>query len=947
MMSKETIMTTQTLAGHRTNGRSSRGRALLASFAAAGCLVLGVLLPSNALAFSVVPGSFTATTINQDGTPDTQAGSHPWESTTSFMFDTTTVNGNTIPDGNMKDVQVGLPPGLIGNPNATPKCTVQELDGNECSGAAQIGQVTLLSSIGFNLTLPVYNMVPPAGVPAEFGANALFLDAFIDIIVRTGSDYGLSATLTNIPTLLPLTGSSLTLWGVPADPSHDADRTCGNTSPCSAGVTPQPFLTMPTQCSGQSTYTLNADSWQGDTTSATYKTTDSAGNAVGVNGCGLLSINPSISARPDTTVADSPSGLAVDVHVPQAPSSPTGLATPALQNASVTLPQGFSLSPAAGDGLQGCTPAQIGIDNASEPTCPDASKIGTAEIDSPISADPLTGGIYLAQPHNNPFGSLVAIYAVAEADGVLVKLAGNVQPDPVTGQLTTTFTNNPQLPFSDFKLDFFGGSRAVFASPESCGTFTSASDLAPWSAPGSGPDSTPSDSFAISSGCVGGFAPSFAAGTVNPQAGAFSPFALSFSRADTDQELSGLSVVLPPGVLAKLAGVAECSGAQIALAQSNSAAAELASPSCPAGSQVGVADTGAGAGSSPLFTAGKVYLTGPYKGAPYGLVVVVPALAGPFDLGTVVVRAALFVDPNDAHVTVLSDPFPTILDGIPLRLRRVDIVLNRPGFTVNPTSCNPLQVTGALSSTAGASAGVSSRFQVGGCQALGFSPKLPIVLSGKGKTKSGDHPTLTATLTEGAGQANITSARVALPLSLALDPTNSTHVCAYPVAQAVHGGAVGCPASTIVGTASASTPLLSQPLTGDVYLVQGIRFGAQGQQIRTLPTLLIPLRGQLALDLRASTSVNGVGQLVTTFATVPDVPVSSFKLQLTGGPKGLLVITGRGQSICTVSQTAAVTLNAHSGKQDNLTIKLGTPCAKQTQAKRAKKAKKHSKRHAK
>jgi hypothetical protein len=952
MMSKETMMTTQLLTAHRMTAPSAGRRALLASLAAAGCLLLGVLLPSSALAdFHVL--SFTGSTINQDGTLDTQAGSHPYESTTAFMFPT--VNGGVIPDGGMKDVQVALPAGLIGDPNATPKCTVQQLDseysGGGCSGASQVGQLTLLSSIGFNLTLPVFNMVPPAGVPAQFGANALFLNAFIDIEVRTGGDYGLTATLKNIPVLLPLTGSSLTLWGVPADPSHDPDRTCaaGGPSPCTAGIPPKPLLTMPTACGGPLTTTLVADSWQNpgrlnpdgtpDLTdpswkTASFSTEDSAGNPVGVTGCGRLSFGPSISAQPDTSVADSPSGLAVDVHVPQAPDDPNALATPALRNAAVTLPRGFSLSPAAGDGLQGCTPAQIGIANASEPSCPDASKIGTAEIDSPISADPLVGSIYLAQPHNNPFGSLVAIYAVAQADGTLVKLAGNVQPDPVTGQLTTTFSNSPQLPFTDFKLGFFGGPRAVFASPESCGTFTTSSDLAPWSAPGSGPDATPSDSFAISSGCVGGFSPAFAAGTANPQAGAFSPFALSFGRSDTDQELSGLSVTLPPGVLAKLAGVPECSAAQIALAQGNSAAAELASPSCPAGSQVGVADTGAGAGSDPLFTPGKVYLTGPYKGAPYGLVVVVPALAGPFDLGTVVVRAALFVDPTDAHVTVLSDPFPTILDGIPLRLRRVDVVLNRPGFTLNPTSCNPTQVTGALSSTAGAAAGVASRFQVGGCQALGFSPKLPLVLSGNGKTKSGDHPTLTATLTEGSGQANITSARVALPLSLALDPTNSTHVCAYATAQAVHGGTVGCSASTIVGTASAVTPLLSQPLTANVYLVQGIRFNAQGQQIRTLPTLLIPLRGQLALDLRASTSVNGVGQLVTTFATIPDVPVSSFKLQITGGPKGLLVITGRGQSICTTSQTAAVTLNAHSGKQDNLTIKLGTPCAHQTQAKR-------------
>jgi hypothetical protein len=324
---------------------------------------------------------------------------------------------------------------------------------------------------------------------------------------------------------------------------------------------------------------------------------------------------------------------------------------------------------------------------------------------------------------------------------------------------------------------------------------------------------------------------------------------------------------------------------------------------------------------------GKVYLTGPYKGGPFGLVVIVPAVAGPLDLGTVVVRQSLNIDPTDAHVTVTSDPFPTILQGVPLRLRRVDVVLNRPNFTVNPTSCNPMSIDASLTSVGGASASDSSRFQVGGCAALGFSPKLKLGLSGKGKTRSGDHPKLTANLSQKKGQANIALARVKLPLSLALDPNNSKRVCPFGTAQAVHGGAVGCDANTIVGSATARTPLLSSPLSGKVYLVQGIRTNAQGQQIHTLPTLLIPLRGQFAIDLRAKTSVSR-GRLVTTFPTVPDVPVSSFKLTISGGKKGLLVITGRGRSICKKAQRSAATLDAHSGKQENASIKMATPCPK-------------------
>jgi hypothetical protein len=909
-------------------------RTLLATLAVAASLMLAGLIPASAAAaFHVV--SFSGSTVNADGTAATQAGSHPFASTTSFQFPSTTDStGTSLPDGNMKDVQVGLPAGFIGNPNATPKCSVADLDHNTCSGATQVGQLSLFTALSPTpLTLPVFNMVPRKGVAAQFGANVLLVDAFIDITVRTGGDYGLTASLQNIPAILPLVGSSLTLWGVPADPGHDAQRTCpGLGSPCSAGVPPKPFLTLPTQCSGPLTYTLRADSWQtaGQFVSSSFRSADAGGNPVGVTGCNALRFNPSLSVGLGSSAADSPSALSVDLHVPQAPDSPTGLVTPDVRNAVVTLPQGIALSPSAADGLQGCSQDQFGVSTPAEPACPDASKIGTAEIDSPISADPLTGSIYFAQQHSNPFGSNFAIYVATEADGVLIKLAARIDANPFTGQLTTTFTNNPQLPFSDFKLNFFGGPRAVLATGESCGTFGVSSNVQPFSSPDSGPNGTPTASVTISSGCVGGFRPTFAAGLANAQAGSFSPFSLSFSRSDADQDLSGLSVSLPAGVSAKLAGVPLCSEAAIARARSNSGTAERTAASCPAGSQVGVAQTGAGPGSDPFFLSGKVYLTGPYKGAPFGLAVVVPAVAGPLDLGTVVVRQTLNIDPTDAHVTVASDPFPTVLQGVPLRLRRVDVNLNRSRFTVAGTSCKSAQISGTLTSAAGGSARVGSRYQVGGCAGLRFTPKLALSLTGKGKTRSGDHPTLTAKLTEGSGQANISQAKVTLPLSLALDPKNSTRVCPFPVAQKVHGGAAGCKSNTVVGSATATTPLLAKPLSGKVYLVQGIRF-SHGRQIKTLPTLLIPLRGQIALDLRAKTSVNGAGALVNTFSNVPDVPVSSFKLNISGGPKGLLVITGRGENICKSAQTSATTITGHSGKSEDLSIKFATPCGKSKQ----------------
>lgn len=900
---------------------------------------------SDPTTVSAVPASyaiqsFDGAASNSDGSPTTQAGSHPYQATTSFKL-TTTLNsrGQVIPaGGGVRDINVGLPPGLVGDPSAVPQCSRADMQAvrPSCPVDSQVGVATLFVA-GFVLPqhYVVYNVVPPPGEPAQFAIRISFTTVWIDTSVRTGGDYGITASLHNLPQPIAVTGSSLTFWGVPGDPLHDSER-CGNDpfnaggGACNPGGSFQdlvkPFMTLPTSCLGPQTTTMETDSWetQGSFTSASFLSHDNLGNPIGASGCDALDFSPTISIQPDTTTADSPAGLSVDLHIPQN-DNPTGLAEATLKDTSVTLPAGMSVSPSAADGLGACSPDQIGLDNANQPTCPDASKVGSVEVDTPLLRAPLFGSVFVAQQNNNPFGSLLALYLVAQGDGVLVKLAGHVVPDPITGQLTTTFDNNPQLPFSDFKLDFFGGPRGALATPDSCGTFTTTTSLSPWSG---GAPATPSDLFTISAGCVSGFAPSFTAGTQNTQAGSFSPFVLSFSRGDTDQELSGLTVTLPPGMLAKLAGVEECSDTDLAAAAGVSGTAELANPSCPSGSQVGTVTTGAGPGPDPFFIGGKAYLTGPYKGAPYGLAVIVPAVAGPYDLGTVVVRQALHVDPTTAQVTAVSDPFPTILQGIPLRIRRVDVTLNRPDFTLNPTSCDPMSITGTLTSTGGLSAPLSSRFQVGGCQKLPFSPTLRMKLSGKGKTHSGQHPTLTATLAQGPGQTNIRSAKVALPLSLALDPNNSQHVCDYDTAQAVHGGAVGCPASTIIGTAAALTPLLSQPLTGNVYLVQGIRFNKQGQRIRTLPSLLIPLRGQIAIDLRAQSAVNGAKQLVTTFSTIPDAPVSTFALTITGGPKGLLVITGRGRSICGKAQVANADFGAQSGKTEAQDVTMATPCGK-------------------
>lgn len=873
--------------------------------------------PVNSTAAAPGIEYFNSLIAGPDGTPDTTAGSHPFSYTTSFVLN----NGpNYVPEGNLKDVQVNLPPGLMGAAAALPHCTPTQFVQAQCPADSQIG-VTLVGLYGGNggsapgaSQEPVYNITPTPGEPAQFGFILVQTPTYLDFSVRTGSDYGITATINDIGQQLEPAIVSLTIWGDPADPAHDTIR--GGAS----SATPTALLSMPTSCGTPLSTSTSLDFWTAPGQSSTASSSSPA-----LSDCNGLDFSPSLTVQPDTSAADSPSGLSVDLSFPQGGlTSPSGTAEAHLQNATVTLPQGVTVDPSAANGLTPCPPDQIGMGNANAPECPNSSEVGTVRISTPLLADPMTGGVYIAQQDNNPFGSLLAIYVTAYADGVWVKLAGHVVANPVTGQLETTFSTNPQLPFSSLELNFAGGSQAILATPQQCGTYTTTSDLSPWSG---GADASPSASFSIGSGCVSGFSPSLTAGTQDSRAGAYSPLVMSLQRSDTDENFSGLSVTLPTGVLAKLSGVPECSDAELAAAAASSGAAEQASPSCPAGSQVGTVQAGSGVGPDPFFLSGQVYLTGSYNGAPYGLAIVVPAVAGPYDLGTVVVRQALQINPNTAQVTDVSDPFPTIMQGIPLDIRRIDVDLNRPGFTVNPTSCNPMAVTGTLTSTGGLSASVSSRFQVGGCSSLGFSPKLKLALSGKGKTKSSDHPKLTATLTQPSGQANIHNVRVALPLSLALDPNNSKHVCSYAIAQAVTTGPAGCPASTRVGTATAHTPLLSQPLSGPVYLVQGIRF-SKGQQIHTLPSLLIPLRGQLALNLRAQTSVSG-GRLVSTFPTIPDAAVSKFALTINGGPKGLLVITGRGESICTKKQQADGSFTAQSGKRTaTQKITLSTPCPK-------------------
>lgn len=874
--------------------------------------------------------------FNRDLSPARQAGSHPHAQSTRIEFNTARdfQGGIVSAGGNVKNVRVDLPPGLVVDPSATPtRCSREAFrnlgaEDEACPRSSQVGVAHVRFPGGVahrqESISAVYNVEAAAGTPAQFGFDVIGVKVLVNGGVRTGDDYGLTAEVRNIPQTVNAFESTVTLWGQPNDPVHDPRRGgCLTTEdptdscPLPPAEPSKPLLTNPTSCSADPLSTrAQAESWAnpGTFVSGSFDH-DVGGVPMAFTGCDALPFDPSISVRPANPRPNAPSGYEVELQVPQS-ASPDGLATAHLKKAVVVLPEGVSVNPASAHGLDACSSAQIALSNAAAPSCPDASKIGTLDVHTPLLEEPMTGEVYVARQTDNPFGSLLAIYLVARGPGVVVKLAGHVEADPLTGQLTTTFDNNPQLPFSSFRVRFKGGPTAPLVNPPTCGEKTVTTALTPWSGNSA---SHPSDKFTIDCPGVTGFAPSFAAGTVSPTGGRFSPFAARIDRADGDQVLSGVSVELPPGLAAKLRDVPLCPDA---------VASDGTPGACPAASRIGSTTVGAGAGANPFFLKGDVYLTGPYKGAPYGLSVQVHAKAGPYDLGMVKVRQALHVDPVDAHVTVVSDPLPTILKGIPLRLRSVNVDVDRPGFTLNPTSCAEKRIAATLTSVAGAVHETGSRFQAGDCASLAFKPRMALRLTGRKQRRTGGHPGLRVSLRQGAGQANIESARVKLPRSLALDPSNANGLCPYEQGLKVRGGAVGCPRSSIIGRATASTPLLNRPLSGPVYFVESKRRTKQGNLVRTLPSLLVALRGEVALDLRAQSSVRG-GRLISTFPTVPDAPVSRFQLSLRGGNGGILTVTrsaARRFDICSGIHAALVELDGQNGRRADFRVRTKAPC---------------------
>lgn len=885
---------------------------------------------------------FEVSFLNNDGTPDAQAGSHPYDMVTNIEFNTTVLRRErtadslyvTVPDGNAKDFITDLPPGLVGDPNATAtKCTLRQLEsekgdtsgGGDCPPEAEVGELEVEFGDGLPpLKEPVYNMEPPHGVAVQIGGNFVIPKVFIEAGVRAGGAYQVESDSLDVPVIEPLINVRLTVFGV-----------------VGSGATRKAFLTLPTGCTGPLRSSLSADSYQnpGHFVEAGDITRDQAGIPVALSGCSRLSFPPTITVAPDTSNASTSSGLTVGVHVSQKGAlNPEGLAESSLRDTTVTLPQGVALNPAGADGLEACSKDLAGftgfaeLNSEFEPGvktatftpempaplrpgvnfCPNGSKIGTVKLTTPLLANPLEGAVYLAAPNANPFGSLVAMYLIAEdpISGTLIKLAGEVKLS-ATGQIVTTFLNTPDLPFEDLELHFFGGERAPLTTPARCGTYTTTAVFTPWD--GNGPVTSES-SFTIDHGpgarpCPGGnlpFEPSLNAGMTSNRAGGFSPFTMTMSRGDGDQNLRFVSLKMPEGLSGVLAGVKLCGEGQ------------ANAGTCGPESEIGETIVSVGVGNNPFTVeGGRVFLTGPYKGAPFGLSIVNPAKAGPYDLGQVVVRAKIEVDPRTAALTVTTDgdgqyKIPTILQGIPLQIKHINVTVNRPAFTFNPTNCQKMQFGGELYGAEGGTSAVTVPFQVADCARLNFKPSFNASTSGKTSRTNGAslHVTLAYPKAPLGSQANLRSVKVELPKQLPSRLPTLQKACLDTV---FNTDPAACPPSSRVGMAKAITPILPEPLAGPAYFVS---HGGAGW-----PELIIVLQGYgFTIDLHGETFIDKkTGVTSSTFPAVPDQPVTSFELTLPEGRYSALAAPGG--KLCTTGLRMPTTFTAQNG----MTIRRSTP----------------------
>ena len=880
--------------------------------------------------------SFFSESFDAGGRPSTQAGGHPYSQQTAFIVNTVrSSKGVIVPAGSLRDLSVDLPPGFAGNPLSTPRCPQGFLApqqfvepvpicyqpdyriGTLYPAVQSFGGIISAQSFG------IFNDIPAAGAAAQFATKIAVVSAGLVATLRSEEDFGVRITSPNTNSLTELTyGAYTVVEGAPEGGEGKA------------------FLRNPTDCAEQARQApvvgMSASSWQEPGVFDEQEEPQAP-----VTGCAKLATAPEFSFQPSSDAGSSVAGATAHLHLDQSSlSDPEALAAADLKRSVVKLPAGFDVNPSQANGLEACTEAQVGylgtgalpnptrFDNAPV-SCPDASKLGSAEATSPLLEEALQGTIYLAKQDENPFGSLLALYLVFESPrfGITLKLPGRVDLDPHSGQATATFDHLPQQPVEDLTLRFRGGGpRSEFATPEVCGKYTTTGAWEPWSAPESGPAAQTTDSFTVSSGCSASagarpFHPSFEAGAVDPLAASYSPLVVKVKRADGEGELKRLDFTMPPGVAAKLAGVPYCPGSAIAAARSKTGHEEQASPSCPDASKLGTTDAAAGAGPDPFHAPGTIYLAGPYKSAPLSAVVITPAVAGPFDLGDVVIRSPLHIDPVSAQVTAKSDPIPTILDGIPLKLREVTVKIDRDQFAFNPSSCEAMQVSASIGSSDGALATPDNRFQVGGCAKLAFKPHMTLRLSGA--TKRTGHPKLIAQVfSQGLGVADLARVQTRLPSSAFLDQAHIRTICTRVQWAAGAGNGASCPKGSIYGRVWVKSPIVDYWLAGDVYL---------RSSNHNLPDLVLALNGPdwqpVAVELSGKTdSVRGA--LRNTFEAVPDAPFTKARLVLFGGHRGLVV---NSRDLCTQSKRARranVRLVGQNGKTEQLHPLVGNSCGK-------------------
>jgi hypothetical protein len=916
----------------------------------------------------------------ENGAIDTQAGSHPYQLTTTLGLNSNFEAGIAKPAAMVKDLHINLPPGLVGDPSAVPECTVEEFTTNRletdfCPPETVVGVVLVTvrepaGKIGNPLepvtkVEPLFNLTPAPGEPARLGFIGAVVPIVLDTSLRSGSDYGVTVSNSKIPETAEVLAAHVAVWGVPGDPSHNASRGWGCLRPsqvallggCPAPNTSEPFLTLPTSCERALESSVEADSWATPSktsevaTPLSYTLHDEAGEPMPLTGCDRLPFSPTVTVAPDTQGAGSPTGLKVNLSVPQGTTlAPTGLAEADVKDTTVTLPEGMQVNPSSANGLEACSETEVGFSgidatgtadfSPAEPLCRNGSKVGNVHVKTPLLPHELEGGVYLAAQNANPFGSLIALYIVAQdaEAGVLVKLAGEVTLNGATGQLVSTFKNTPQLPFEELKLELFGGADGSLSTPSRCGAYETTASMTPWS--GNAPAQSTS-SFDIASGpkgtaCPGSslpFTPSMTSGTTNNQAGAFSPLTTTVSREDGNQDIQAVSVRTPPGFSGVLSGVKLCEALQ--------AEQGLCGPE----SLIGETTVSVGVGGNPYtVSGGKVYITGPYQGAPFGLSIASPAQAGPFDLekntpcDCVVVRAKVEVDPHTAQLTVTTDsktgphPIPRIIEGIPLQIKHINVTINRPGFTFNPTNCKPLAVTGHITGTEEVSTPLSVAFQAANCATLKFAPKFSVSTSAH--TSKANGASLTAKLvypTAPQGtQANIAMTKVDLPKILPSRLTTLQKACLAAVFEA---NPESCPAASVVGHATVTTPVLPVPLTGSAYLVS---HGGEA-----FPALTMVLKGYgVTIDLVGTTFISKSGITSTTFKTVPDTPFNTFELTLPEGVYSALASNGNLCKHKLLMPTAFVAQNGAEIHESTPIKVIGCPKAKKT-----KNGKKASSRH--